>query len=87
MSVARVKPTSSNHPTMSHPFRTSRAEQSQTTARADVTSTLPLSAGVDVLLRQKSVCDNQSHHARENQQRCEGLIIGPVELRAADEAG
>ena len=31
------------------------------------------SAGVDVLLRQKSICDNQSHHARENQQRREGF--------------
>jgi len=26
-----------------------------------------------VLLRQKSVCDNQSHHARENQQCREGF--------------
>src|SRR6266550_9640302 len=36
----------------------------------DVSSTRPRtqSAGVDVLLRQKSICDNQSHHARENQQ-------------------
>ena len=24
--------------------------------------------GVDGLVRQKSICDNQSHHARENQQ-------------------
>ena len=31
------------------------------------------SAGDDVLLRQKSICDNQSHHARENQQRREGF--------------
>ena len=31
------------------------------------------SASVDVLLRQKSICDNQSHHARENQQRREGF--------------
>jgi hypothetical protein len=31
------------------------------------------SAVADVLLRQKSICDNQSHHARENQQCREGF--------------
>jgi hypothetical protein len=31
------------------------------------------SAGVNVLLRQKSICDNQSHHARENHQCREGF--------------
>ena len=31
------------------------------------------SGGVDVLLRQKSVCDDQSHHARENQQCLKGF--------------
>lgn len=29
--------------------------------------------GVDGLVRQKSICDNQSHHARENQQGREGF--------------
>jgi hypothetical protein len=48
----------------------------------------PQSADVDGLLRQKSICDNQSHHARENQHGGEDFrIIGPVELRAADGAG
>src|SRR3984893_2382287 len=28
---------------------------------------------ISVLLRQKSICDNQSHHARENQQCREGF--------------
>jgi hypothetical protein len=32
----------------------------------------PQSAGADGLLGQKSICDNQSHHARENQQGREG---------------
>jgi hypothetical protein len=33
----------------------------------------PQSVGVDGLMRQKSICDNQSHHARENQQGREGF--------------
>src|SRR5260370_3030008 len=33
----------------------------------------PQFAGVDGLVRQKSICDNQSHHARENQQGREGF--------------
>ena len=32
-----------------------------------------LCAVADVLLRQKSICNNQSHHARENQQCREGF--------------
>jgi hypothetical protein len=46
------------------------------------------SAGGDVLLRQKSICDNQSHHAREiNSAGRDFRIIGPVELRVAEGAG
>jgi hypothetical protein len=33
----------------------------------------PQSAGVGGLVRQKSVCDNQNHHARENQEGREGV--------------
>jgi hypothetical protein len=35
--------------------------------------TNPQSVAVDGLVRQKPVCDNQSHHARENQQCLEGF--------------
>jgi hypothetical protein len=50
-----------------------RKGQQGSTSQQKMRSKASQSAGVDGLMRQKSIRDNQSHHARENQQGREGF--------------